>query len=556
MKGSVGKKLAATAGAVAITVAVASCAGDRGPGDSAAPEEQFGYALPQELVTTNAGTTLGVATDAGKISARLYPGAFIEGPDEQLLPNPDIVKAFPSKRNQAVINYQINSQAEYSDGKPLVCDDFLLTYEASKRPDLFGSDMPLFSQVQSLDCQPGSKRFVVNFKPGFGERYRELFSAGSVLPMHTVAERAKLPDAAQALRSGDEVMLTEMGKQWQETFLLSKTDPTSVPTSGPYKVASRGEDGHLELTANPGWSGVKPVEDPIHVWPRRADLATLREHNQLKVADIDAGKNLEELGLKEPDWRVTRVQSSRVDTLRISDLGPLGTPEARSALNYCIDQRGLADAVTKHSGARVKPSGLRVIGPSHPLSSQLTRTSQENTVFAPDKAAALTGQTIRIGYLETTSRYKVIVDKIKQTCGAAGVNVEPAPRGISDYGVLGVDYDVLLDTRTTFGRNAAVAHGVSGRLTEIQREEKKLQAASYSIPLVTEARTIAFEGHVHNVMDNGADGGVSWNMDRWITRTTPVPEDAPAAADPDAKTPSNNPNQSGASGTSNPGKGS
>lgn len=537
MEHSVGKKATIAVAATAMAISVASCAEDNNPGANKQAEPQFGYALPQELVTTNAGTAVGVATDASKISARLFPGAFIEGPDQQLLPNADLVSANPSRRSAAVINYQINEKAKYSDGKPVVCDDFLLTYEASKRPDLFGSDMPLFSQVENVDCKPGSKRFVVNFKPSFGERYRELFSAGTVLPMHTVAERAKLPDGAQALRSGDEQALTELGKQWQESFLLSKTDPSSVPTSGPYKVVSRHDDGHLELGVNENWSGVKPAEASIHVWPRGADVKKLREQDQLRVADIDAGGNPEALGLSQPEWRVTKVQSSRVDTLRVSDMGPLATRESRQALNFCIDQRAIAGAVSKHSGAKVQATGLRVIGPAHPLTAQLTKTSQENTAFAPEKAAPLAGQHIRIGFLETTSRYKVIVDKIKAGCGAVGVSVEASPRKATDYGVLGVDYDVLLDTRTTFGRNAAVARGVSGRLTEIQREEKKLANDSYSIPLVTEARTVASEAHVHNVMDNGADGGVSWNMDRWVTRETPVPEENAPAADPDAKNP-------------------
>lgn len=556
VKRRVGKRITVAVAAVSLTAAVAACSDNGSPVGKDKPEPQFGYALPQELVTTNAGTALGVATDASKISARLYPGAFIEGPDEQLLPNPDLVTATPSTRSQGTVNYQINAQAKYSDGKPVVCDDFLLTYEASKRPDLFGSDMPLFSQVENVACKPGSKRFVVNFKHGFGERFRELFSAGTVLPMHKVAERAQVSDGAQAVRSGDEQQLSELGKQWQESFLLSKIDPKEVPTSGPYKIDERTEDGHLKLTANPGWSGVKPAEDPIHMWPRRADLAKLREQNQLKVADIDAGNNPEELGLKAPDWRVNKVQTSRVDTLRISDLGPLATPELRQALNYCIDQGSIAGAVSKHSGARVRPTGLRVIGPAHPLTTQLGRTSRENTTFAPEKAGALAGQHIRIGYLETTSRYKVIVDKIKESCGAVGVTVEPVPLKVSDYGVLGVDYDVLLDTRTTFGRNAAVAKGVSGRLTEIQREEKKLADDSYSIPLVTEARTIASEEHVHNVLDNGADGGVSWNMDRWITRKNPVPAESPSSSDPDGKAPSGVPNQGSPGGASNSGKAS
>ena len=89
-------------------------------------------------------------------------------------------------------------------------------------------------------------------------------------------------------------------------------------------------------------------------------MKKLREQDQLRVADIDAGGNPEALGLSQPEWRVTKVQSSRVDTLRVSDMatGYAGKP---TGLELCIDQRAIAGAVSKHSGAKVQATGLRVI---------------------------------------------------------------------------------------------------------------------------------------------------------------------------------------------------
>src|SRR5699024_6536493 len=83
---------------------LAGCASDGGGLGRAEP--QFGYQLPTTPVTTNAGSAVGVATDAAKLSARLYPGAFLAGPEGQMLPNRDLVEVTPSEKHQEVVDYK------------------------------------------------------------------------------------------------------------------------------------------------------------------------------------------------------------------------------------------------------------------------------------------------------------------------------------------------------------------------------------------------------------------------------------------------------------------
>ena len=130
---------------LAVGVLLAGCASDGGGLGRAEP--QFGYQLPTTPVTTNAGSAVGVATDAAKLSARLYPGAFLAGPEGQMLPNRDLVEVTPSEKHQEVVDYKINPKAKYSDGHKVVCDDFQLTKLASERADLFASDLPIYHQV-------------------------------------------------------------------------------------------------------------------------------------------------------------------------------------------------------------------------------------------------------------------------------------------------------------------------------------------------------------------------------------------------------------------------
>ncbi|CAI37214.1 peptide ABC transporter [Corynebacterium jeikeium] len=517
---------ALTLSTVLAAVGLAGCSEDS---PLSSTPEQFGYVLTSDLVTSNAGTAVGVATDAAKISARLYPGAFIAGPRGQNLPNGDLVTAKPAPANPRQVDYTINEDATYSDSKPVVCDDFLLSFQASSRPDLFGSDLPLFGQVEKIDCAAGSKTFTVHFADKRGERYRELFGPGTVLPTHTVAEKAGVDDVVSAIDGMDEQALTDLGKAWQDVFTFAKTDPSQVPTSGPYKIAERQDDGSLKLEKNPEWNGVEPAQSPIYLWPQGADVKKLGEHNQLSVVDTNRGagespgKVAKELGLNADDFRVVESNSERVDTLRISDLGPLQDPVSRKALNACIDRQGLAKAVEEETGAAVQPVGLRVVGSEHPLRSYLDDINGRNTrVNVEDTRSQLNGMTIRIGFLESMPRYKKIVDTLKSQCAKAGVNIEPVPRKADNYGMLGVDYDVALDTRSANGRNSAVNSTPSSDLKEIRAAETALADDAMTLPLVTEARTILAEVHAANVLDSSSDTGVSWNMDRWVESDEPV----------------------------------
>lgn len=517
--------------ALALTAALTAgglAACSEGSGLKPAPE-QFGYVLTSDLVTSNAGTAVGVATDAAKISARLYPGAFIAGPRGQNLPNGDLVTAKPGQDDPRRVDYTINETASYSDSKPVVCDDFLLAYQASKRADLFNSNMPLFGQVERVDCAAGAKKFSVHFAEKRGSRYRELFGPGTVLPSHTVAQKAGVDDVVAAIDSADEQALTELGKAWQDVFNFHKTDPAEVPTSGPYKISAREDNGSLKLEKNPEWKGVEANQSPVYLWPHDADVKSLGEHNQLSVVDINRGsgdkpgKLAGDLGLNGDDYRVVEEHSQRVDTLRISDLGILQDPATRRALNSCIDRTAIAKTVEKETGAAVEPTGLRILGTTHPLREYLEDINRRNTATDIEAARpSLQGLTIRIGFLDSVPRYRKIVDALKDQCSKAGVEIQPVPRKAEDYGLLGVDYDVALDTRSAAGRNSAVNATESSTLKEIRVAEHTLAEDALTLPLITEPRTVLAEVHAANVLDSSSDTGVSWNMDRWVEADEPV----------------------------------
>lgn len=73
------RKALATVVVASTMFAVAACAEEAVEPD-AHEQSHFGYALNTSLATTNAGSLLGVATEAAQLSARLYPAVYVQGP--------------------------------------------------------------------------------------------------------------------------------------------------------------------------------------------------------------------------------------------------------------------------------------------------------------------------------------------------------------------------------------------------------------------------------------------------------------------------------------------
>lgn len=513
---------------MAASALLAGCGSDGGGLGRAEP--QFGYMLPTTPVTTNAGSAVGAATDASKLSARLYPGAFLAGPEGQMLPNRDLVEVTPNPEHQEVVDYKINPKAKFSDGQKVVCDDFQLTKLASERADLFASDMPIYSQVSELYCAPGADRFRVVFKPGYGQRYRELFNAGTVLPSHTVVEKAGVDSVEAASAPEAEEELTRLGRAWQDIFDLTKTDPATVPTFGPYRIAERGEEGQLVLRENPEWPGDKPAQSPIYVWGPGADLSKLAEDHQISVIDAPVKTDFSASGISSEAFTILRQASDRVDTLSLADTGVFSDEAARHAFNSCIDRKAIVSTVAEESRNRVNPVGLRVLPPSAPKHPQIRSLAEAN--MRRDASAAketLEGQTVRIGYLKEQGRFAKEVQTIKASCAQAGVTVDPVPVNADNYGTLGEDYDALLSTISSFARNGNAKANQASLLPEILRSEKELQKNMWTIPLTTEPRAIAYLKNVDNVVDNPGNVGLSWNMDRWV-ELDHIPESSAATS--------------------------
>ena len=102
-------------------------------------EHSFGYVLDDYLINTNVTTGIGFSSNIHQLVGRIYPGAFVNGPEGQRIPNTDLVEARALPGAPMRVEYQITDKAVYSDGQPVTCDSFLLAQVAATSRPLFDS---------------------------------------------------------------------------------------------------------------------------------------------------------------------------------------------------------------------------------------------------------------------------------------------------------------------------------------------------------------------------------------------------------------------------------
>ena len=524
------RALVATLTAVAMA-ALAACTPQPDEPEVAAPTDRFGYLLNAPLVTTNAGSKVGVSTSAQLLSARLYPAVFVPGPTGQMIPNTDLVQTQVLPGTQRQVIYTLSDEARYSDGQPVTCTDFLLHYKAGVMEGLFASHLPLTSQIERMDCEPGAKRFTVVFEEDTGDRWRHLFGPGSVLPSHVIAREAGLSqtELVDALDTEDPTRLAEVARLWREGFSLRDFNPTLHVSAGPFLVESVGEHGEVTLVRNGNYFGDHARLASLVVWPQDADAAQLAEEGALRVADLTG---------TDPDW-IDRndptnpfIFESRVgdltDSLMLGDVGVFGSREARQAFAACVDQAAVAEASATAAGVEVPPVTVRSVAHYDPIRYQLADIADPYLGVDLERAGALAGTTVRIGYPVPDDRKAAMVEAIRLSCEPAGITVVDASvegGSLTDLAHLTVGQwgqqefrdgplDAVLMAVDPMAEFPAASARAS-RTGALRETERQLWEEVPTIPLAAQPRTFAVDRSVGNLVVYTGVAGIGWNMDRW-----------------------------------------
>ncbi len=523
-----------------------------GCADKAAPE--INYALDGVLTSYNTNTVGGAASGGPQAFARTLTGFTFHGPDGQALADTDFGTTSVVGREPLVIDYQISDNAVYSDGKPVTCDDMVLTWAAQsgRFPGFNAASKAGYLDIAGVECQPGQKKARVNFLPLRGiSDSAQLFTATSLMPSHVLSDKLGL-DVTAALQSGDPAAVGRIAEAWNTVWDLKPgLDAEALkmfPSSGPYKIDSVLDGGAVVLVANDRWWGAKPLTKRITVWPRGVDVQDRLNNGSFHVVDVATGSSGT---LTTPDeYQRTEIPSGGIEQLIFAPQGPLSAPEARRAVAHCTPRDLIAaNAAMPIAQARLNPvsEDAYTVLETGPLADQFN-------VANPDAAlAALGGQplTVRLGYQAPNPRLAATVAAITQACAPAGITVVGVTtEGTGPQALRDGQIDALLastggaagsGSTGSSAMDAYSLHSGNGNnlpnyanpqidgiiaalaVTIDPKEQSRLigEAAPLlwtdvpTLPLYRQQRTVIAAKRMFGVQANPTKWGAGWNMDRW-----------------------------------------
>ena len=516
--------------------------------------EQVNFAVDGALSSYNANTVTGAASAGPQAFARVLSGFSLHGPDGQVLADYDFGSMTVVGREPLVVDYQIADSAVYSDGKPITCDDMVLTWAAQsgRYPGFNSASRAGYIDVAGIECQPGQKRARVNFLANRGVvDYAQLFTATSLMPSHVIGDQLGI-DVAATIQGGDPAAIARIAEAWNTIWdLRPGMDSEALkrfPSSGPYQIDSVLPEGAVVLTVNDRWWGAKPVTKRVVVWPRRVDIQDRINAGSFQVVDVATGSSGT---LTTPDdYQRTDIASGGVEQLIFSAQGPLSNPAARRAVALCTPRDVIArNAEVPIANTRLNPAGDDVFG-----ATEAAAEGGQFSVANPEAArAALTGAplTVRMAYQAPNPRLAATVAAITAACGAAGIAVQDVtnestgPQALRDGQIdvlvastggaagSGSTGSSAMDAYALYTGNGNNLPGYSNpqvdgiiaalAVTTDPKEQSRLLADAApmlwsdmpTLPLYRQQRTVMASKKMFAVEANPTKWGAGWNMDRW-----------------------------------------
>lgn len=537
---------AAVAALAALAPALASCSGGAA--------DQVNFAVDGALSSYNTNTVSGAASAGPQAFARVLTGFSLHGPDGQVLADYDYGSTSVVGREPLIVDYQIADNAVYSDGKPITCDDMVLTWAAQsgRFPGFNAASRAGYLDVAGIECQPGQKRARVNFLPNRGVvDYTQLFTATSLMPSHVIGDQLGL-DVAATLQGGDPAAVARIAEAWNTVWDLKPgMDAEALkrfPSSGPYRIDSVLPEGAVVLATNDRWWGAKPVTKRVVVWPRRVDVQDRVNNGSFHVVDVATGSSGT---LTTPDgYQRSDIPSGGIEQLIFAPQGPLSQPTARRAVALCTPR----DVIARNAELPVANSRLNSAGDDAFSATEAAAEGGQFSVANPEAArAALEGAplTVRMAYQAPNPRLAATIAAITAACGAAGITVQDVTNestgpqalrdgqidvlvastgGASGSGSTGSSAMDAYALHTGNGNNLPAysnpqIDGIIAALavTTDPKEQSRLlgDAAPMlwsdmpTLPLYRQQRTVMAAKKMSAVEANPTKWGAGWNMDRW-----------------------------------------
>jgi len=541
----------ATAGLVPLLAA--ACTLTACSGSAAA---HIDYVVDGPLDTYNTNTVVGAASAGAQAFARTLTGFSYHGPDGQVVADRDFGTISVVSGAPLVLDYQIDDDAVYSDGKPVTCDDLVLAWAAQsgRYPDFNAATQGGYVDIANVDCMPGKKKARVSFAPDRSIiDYNQLFTATSMMPSHVIADQLNV-DVTAALLGNDMPQVQQIAKLWNTIWDLKPgLKPEEVvkrfPSSGPYKIESVLEGGAVVLVANDRWWGREAITKRITVWPQGPDIQDRVNNRSVDVVDVATGSSG---ALATPDnYERSESPSDGIEQLIFASQGPLALANVRRAFALCTPRDTIAhDAGVPIANSRLNPATDDAVTASDGAK-EAAQFSRADPGAARDALGDAAPVTVRIGYHGPNARLAVTVGVITKSCSGAGFSIANVPLddsgpqalkdgkidallastgGATGSGSTGSSAMDAYDLHSGNGNNLSgysnpqvdgVIAGLAVSADPAERVRLLTEAAPVlwgdmpTLPLYRQQRTLLTSKKMYAVSKNPTRWGAGWNMDRW-----------------------------------------
>jgi len=470
--------------------------GAPGSGSPGTTGDTITYAYEQEWYDYNSNSVSGNATANAVLLNQVLRGFYYVDDVGTLHQDTEFGTFEKTSDDPLTVKYTFNENAVWSDGNPIGCADFLLTWASNSgrynkdgtlnQPNAVPADPNYMfdaastaglDQTQKPVCADGDKSVTLVYdKPFVDWQAAILGPLGPwMLPAHVAAKAAGTDSAGlvKAVETDDVATLGKVAEFWNTGWTLDPAkglpDASLLPSAGPYYIAAWDPGQSVTLKKNDKWWGT----------PAKTDTIVVRFITQ--------------------DQQVSALQSGEVDVIE-----PQPNPDsnaALAALGDSVTAKFSPDLTWEHVDLSVKNGfaneKLReaffkciprqqivdnLIVPANPDATLLDSLTTSNSQPGYEAAAAASGfqaydevdldgakaayaasgeaqgKTIRMIHLDPNPRRTNEVALIKASCDQAGFNIQDTPLASGPFGaaLAGGDYDAALFAWAGSGLNGSL----------------------------------------------------------------------------------------------------
>jgi len=476
-----------------------------------------------------------------------------------------------------VIEWKVNKDAVWSDGKPIDCKDFHLKWlaatskatvkgEDGTEASIFDSSPTGYENIEKLECADGGKTIKTTFSQPFAD-YRGLFSqpgSDSLLPAHILEEKTGVADITKVLPSQNDDTIKKIAEFYTKGWL--GFDAAVALSGGPYTITSSDLKDQTVLERNPKWWGEKPAAAKVVLKTNTDSQSAAQQLQNKEVIAIapQADPAVAQQLRGDSSFKVFAAGGQTFEHVDFNMARPLfkNNKELRTAIAQCFDRQSLVDNLVKDVDPNAKPLGSLTFMPNEVGYEDHYADLGKGDVAAAKKTLEDAGwkqaadgiytkgefrASFKLGH-KVVQRRADTVRILQDKCRQAGIEVvDDQDVDFNNKRLPASEFDAALFAWVgqplkagAYGNYASKDKGGSGnynnyssavvdekwkaangeldyqkRVTQMNEVDKAMRDDLHSVPLFQLPDFAASDANIGPVSYVGVAGGITWNLYAW-----------------------------------------